>query len=113
MALKTLGTATTLAAASEATIYTVPTAKEAHAIVTFCNTGTALASVRLRVKPSADTIGTQHYLEYNYPLQPAGNVGNVMKARVSLATGDVVYGYSDVGSVVACSIQGDETAATS
>ena len=112
MALKTLGTATNLTATVEATIYTVPASKESHGIVTFCNQTSGQALIRLRVKPSADTLGTQHYLEYNYPLMSAGNVGNVVKVRVSMATGDVIYAYSDTTNV-SCSVQGDETAPTS
>src|SRR5882762_5456216 len=101
MSLKTLGTAVSLGAAVESTIYTVPASKESTAVLTLCNTGTVLASVRVRVKPSADVLGTQHYIEYGFPLLPSGTVGNVLKVRAYMATGDALYAYSDVANVTA------------
>jgi hypothetical protein len=111
MSLKTLGTSTSLGAASETAIYTVPASKEATAVLTLCNTGTTQAAIRVRVKPSADVLGNQHYVEYGFPLYPSGMAGNVYKGRFYMATGDILYAYSDTANVSA-SAQGDETAAT-
>lgn len=111
MSLKTLGTPVALTATVEATLYTVPASKEALVVLTLCNTGTALASVSVRVKPSADVLGNQHYIERTFPLYPAGMAGNVLKVRAFMATGDIIYATSDITGVNA-SCQGDETAAT-
>lgn len=111
MSLKTLGTPVSLGAASEAAAYTVPATKEALAVLTLCNTGAVAAAIRVRVKPSADVLGNQHYVEYDFPLYPAGMAGNVYKGRFCMAAGDILYAYSSVANVTATA-QGDETAAT-
>jgi len=69
-ALKVLGQANPVAN-TVTDLYTVPSATQATvSTVTVCNTGTAIAQVRLLVAPTGAVTATQHYFVYDMPIAP-------------------------------------------
>ena len=94
MATGTLGQAA-LAAATNTTVYTVPSATTATIIISAVNKGSRVAAVRLAVS-AADTPTDAEYLEYNTPIE----VGGVLERTGIVVSGDKkVVAYSTTAGV--------------
>ena len=79
--------------------YTVPAATKWVGEVNIVNRGSTLAKVRLGFSTgSSPTLG--EYVEYDYPLAPAGSAGNVLsRTGQVLGEGYKVFAYSDTADV--------------
>lgn len=55
-------------------LYECPTSQKAIVSVNACNTGSTKSEIRIFVND-----GNDRYLEYGFPLQPQGSVGNTME----------------------------------
>ena len=90
---------TALSAAAWSAVYTVPAAIQWTGQVNVCNRGTTVSLVRLAYSTGASPSNGE-YVEYNYPLQPAGSPGNVLsRTGEVLQAGMKVFAYSDVADV--------------
>lgn len=88
-----------LSAATNTSLYTVPSAKVGVFNVSLCNRGSTTVSVRIALSNSG-TPGTSDYIEYDYPLIAGGvleRTGIVMDASKVL----VVYATAANVSAVA------------
>lgn len=80
------------------TLYTVPSATSAVAsTLSIANIGTALATVRVAVRPSGATLANQHYLAYDVSVSANDTI--VLTLGLSLATTDVVSVYASTANV--------------
>lgn len=94
MATGTLGQAA-LAAATNTTVYTVPSATTATIIISAVNKGSSIAALRLAVS-AANTPTDAEYLEYNTPME----VGGVLERTGIVVSGDKkVVAYSTTAGV--------------
>jgi hypothetical protein len=84
-----------LSAATNTSVYTVPSAKLAVVNVSICNRGSSTASVRLAVSTSG-TPGAGDYIEYD---QPVISAGVLERTGLVLAAGTVLVAYSSGASV--------------
>lgn len=108
MATGRLAAPNQLAAATNTTVYTVPTGYYAVANVSFCNTGTGSTSIRLAMATSA-TPSAAEWIEYDTVIVGKGvfeRTGLVLQAGLNLVA------YSSTGSAVSVSVYGFETATT-
>lgn len=95
MATGTLGQAA-LAAATNTTVYTVPTGKTATIIINTVNQGPSSVAVRLAVS-ATDTPTDAEYLEYNAPME----VGGVLERTGIVVSSDKkVVAYSTSAGVI-------------
>ena len=97
MASGTLGQAS-LAAATNTTVYTVPSAKVATFNVNLVNRGTAVATIRIAISATG-TPGVTEWIEYGAQLLANGGILE-RTGIVAEATKNVVV-YSDVANVTA------------
>jgi hypothetical protein len=88
-----------LSAAVWSVIYTVPASTVWTGQVNFVNRGATLAKVRLAY--GTGTSGASgEFVEYDYPLAPAGSAGNVLsRTGEVLGAGYKVLAYSDSADV--------------
>jgi hypothetical protein len=85
---KVLGQATP-AAATDTTLYTVPSSTQAVAsTLSICNTTAAAITYRVAVRPAGATIATQHYLAFDASV--AANDTVLLTLGLTLAASDVV-----------------------
>lgn len=93
-------------ATTAATLYTVPASTSSVvSSLTIANIGTALATVRVAVRPAGATLANQHYIAYDVSV--SGNDSLVLTLGLSLATTDVVTVYASTANV-AFSLFGSE-----
>lgn len=79
-------------------LYTVPAATQAAvATVTACNTGTAIAQIRLLVAPAGAATATEHYFVYDMPLAPNETV--TFTLGITMAATDVLRCRSTLANV--------------
>lgn len=90
-------------ASTNTTVYTVPSSTTATFNVSFCNTGTSPANVRLAVCASS-TPAASEYLEYDYNLL-AGSV--LERSGIVAQAAKLVVIYTDTATV-AVSVYGYE-----
>ena len=112
MSKKILGQTNPSTASTVATLYTVPSAKEAViSTISVANTTATAATYRLILQPSADvsaTILTKQYLAYDITVGASDTT--VITIGVTMAAGDVIKVY---GSTATLAFQafGDEATA--
>ena len=90
-------------ASTNTTVYTVPVSTTATFNVSFCNTGTNPANIRLAVCASS-TPASSEYLEYDYNLLANGVLE---RSGIVAQAGKLVVVYTDTASV-AVSVYGYE-----
>lgn len=90
---------TALSATTETKVYEVPAGYRWIGNISICNRNTTVAKVRLAVGSNA-AMASGMYLEYNIPLLPAGNVGNVIERTGKiLGSAQAIWVYSDSANV--------------
>lgn len=91
-------TAATLTATTNTTLYTVPAATSTViSTITICNQASSQTTYRIAIRPAGTTIGTQHYIAYDVPLQ--ANDSTALTLGITLAATDVVTVYSTTSTV--------------
>ncbi len=108
MASGLLATTNIASATTNTLVYTVPASKLASCNMNLCNRTGSAVTVRLGVVPSGDTIGADHWIEYDTSI-PANGV--LERTGFVLAAGDKVYVYASASSAITCVITGIEEAA--
>jgi hypothetical protein len=83
------------AAATNVTVYTVPASVTATVNISVCNTGTALATIRLALAAAA-TPAAGEYIEYGMDIPPGGSYE---RAGLVLAATQRVVVYSSVAGL--------------
>ena len=90
---------TALAAGVWSIVYTVPAATQWTGQVNACNRGSTGALVRVAYGTGSSGSAGE-YVEYDYPLQPAGSPGNVLsRTGEVLQAGMKVLAYSSTADV--------------
>ena len=83
------------------TVYGPTTAARTSMVVNLCNRGGSPARVRLAIAASATPVDGE-WLEYDFPLDPAGLRGNTLeRGGLAVPSGKYVVVRSDVGTVSA------------
>jgi hypothetical protein len=91
VAYKVLGQAYP-AAATTTTVYTVGTATNAViSTVVVCNQTSTSATYRIAVKPTVDTLSTQHYVAYNAAIPALDTVSLTVGMTLGEAENIIVY----------------------
>ena len=112
MSKKILGQTNPSTASTVATLYTVPSAKEAViSTISVANTTATAATYRLILQPSADvsaTILTKQYLAYDITVGASDTT--VITVGLTMATGDVIKVYAST-TTLAFQAFGDEATA--
>ena len=90
---------TALSASTETKVYEVPTGYTWIGNISICNRNTTVAKVRLAVGDNS-AMAAGMYLEYDIPLAPYGNVGNVLERTGKILTaGKAIWARSDSSNV--------------
>ena len=76
-------------AASDTTLYTVPSATEAViSSITICNRGSTAATYRVAIRPNGASIANQHYIAYDVTI--SANATDVYTIGATVDATDVV-----------------------
>lgn len=90
---------TALTATTDTIVYTIPSGYTWTGCVSFCNRNSSQAKVRLAFG-TGSSLAAGQYVEYDFPLPPAGSPGNVLeRTGVVLQAGHRVLAYSDSSNV--------------
>jgi hypothetical protein len=112
MASGRLGTSTSLATTTNATVYTVPTGYYSVFNVAFCNTQAVSVTIRLAIASNGSSVGASEWIEYDTTIPPkgvferTGLVGDAGKAVVAWASTSTA---GSIGSTVTVNVWGIET----
>ena len=106
MSFKVLGQVSP-AATTDTTLYTVPAGKSCViSTLTVCNTGSAVISYRIAVRPGGASLTTAHYVAYDAQLPAAST--DTLTLGITLSAGDVLTVRAHLTGV-AFGAFGDET----
>lgn len=93
--------AVAISTTSNTTVHGPTTAAKNSLLVNLCNRGGATAKVRLAISAAA-TPSDGEWIEYDYPLDPAGLRGSTLeRGGLAVPAGKYVVVRSDVGTVSA------------
>ena len=90
---------TALTASVWSVVYTIPTGYVWTGKINFCNRNATVAKIRLAYGTGSSGSAGE-YIEYDTPLAPAGNTGNVLERTAEVLQADQrILAYSDLSDV--------------
>ena len=90
---------TALTATTDTIVYTIPTGFTWTGCISVVNRGTSQAKIRLAFGTGSSLTAGQ-YVEYDFPLSPAGSPGNVLeRTGIVMQAGHRILAYSDSSNV--------------